>query len=215
MATAVVIRPGETDFDEQERIQGALDLPLNERGQSQLRATILQLGDSQVEIIYASPTEPASTVARELGAALDVPVRSMEGLRSLNQGLWEGMRLDDVRRKHPRVYKQWRTVPASVCPPEGETCEEAFERVRQVLRKPLKRKALFAVVVGEPLASMVSSYLRTGEAQMPDPVCGVDGSRQVEFVETARTNGAQIRRSGVSVQDQHGPGTEEIGESTP
>lgn len=213
MATAVVIRPGETDFDEQERIQGALDLPLNERGQSQLRETISQLDNSQVEIIYASPTEPALTVARELGAALDVPVRSVEGLRSLNQGLWEGMRLEDVRRKHPRVYKKWQAAPESVCPPEGETCQEAFERVKEVLRKPLKRKASFAVVVGEPLASLVSSFLRTGEARMPGPVCGCEAERQVEFVETVRTNGNAAQQS--SVTDQSAPNAEGIGESAP
>ena len=214
MATAVVVRPGETDFDEQERIQGALDLPLNERGQSQLIETIAQLDKSGVEVIYASPTEPASTVARELGAALDVPVRNLEGLRSLNQGLWEGMRLDDVKRKHPRVFKQWRTAPESVCPPEGETCEEAFERVRAVLRKPMKRKASFAIVVGEPLATIVSSFLRTGEATMTGPTGGCDVDRQVEFVDTVQTNGALKQRARVSVPDEDGPGTGGIGEST-
>jgi probable phosphoglycerate mutase len=212
MATAVVVRPGETDFDDQERIQGALDLPLNARGQSRLTETISQLGDARLEVIYASPTEPACTVAQELGAALEVPVRSVEGLRSLNQGLWEGMRLDDVRRKHPRVYKQWRNAPESVCPPEGETCDEAAIRVRQVLRKLLKRKGPFAIVVGEPLASMVSSFLRTGEAQMSGPVCGCEATREPEFVEVARQDGARSRGNG------HGdvtPGSEVTGESTP
>lgn len=210
MATAVVVRPGETDFDEQERIQGALDLPLNARGQSRLTETIAQLGKARPEVIYASPTEPACTVAQELGAALEVPVRNMEGLRSLSQGLWEGMRLDDIRRKHPRAYKQWRAAPGSVCPPEGETSDEAAERVRQVLRKLMKRKGSFAVVVGEPLASMVSSFLRTGHAQMSGPVCGCEASRELEFVEVDGTD--TNRQNG-----QDGPATEckVSGEATP
>lgn len=212
MATAVVVRPGETDFDDQERIQGALDLPLNARGRSRLAETIAQLGDAGLEVIYASPTEPACTVAQQLGAALDVPVRSVEGLRSLNQGLWEGMRLDDVRRKHPRVYRQWRTAPESVCPPEGETCDEAAVRVRQVLRKLLKRKGSFAIVVGEPLASMVSSFLRTGEPQMSGPVCGCEATRELEFVEVARPDSVKARSNGKS---DHAPDSELAGESTP
>lgn len=183
MATAVVIRPGETDFDEQHRIQGDLDLPLTERGQMQLQEMIERLRSQPLEIVYASPTEPAWTCAAELAAALDVPIRKIEGLRNLDQGLWEGMRVEDVRRKHPRVYKQWQEAPESICAPEGETCGEAFRRVAQVLRKPVKRKGNFAVVVSEPLATLVSSVLRTGEAELPGPRSGRDVEHQVEFIE--------------------------------
>ena len=34
MLQLILIRPGSTDYDVQERIQGSLDMPLNERGQS-------------------------------------------------------------------------------------------------------------------------------------------------------------------------------------
>lgn len=185
MSIAIVIRPGETDFDQQSRIQGALGLPLTSAGQQQVDETISRLAGTPLEVVYASPTEPALSTARQLGAALDVPVKELEGLENLNHGLWEGMLLDDVRRKHPRVYKQWREQPEAVCPPEGETCAEAYERVRKALKRPAKRRHSFAVVAPEPLATMVASVLRGGEPLLPGPMCGCKAERRVEVIDTA------------------------------
>ena len=38
----------------------------------------------------------------------------------MNHGLWQGMIIDEVKRKQPKVYKQWQEHPENVCPPEGE-----------------------------------------------------------------------------------------------
>jgi probable phosphoglycerate mutase len=187
MTTAVVIRPGETDFDQESRIQGALDLPLNARGQTQLAEVIDRLRQTPVAVVYASPTEPALTTAREIGQALEVPVKELGDLTNLNHGLWQGLRIDELRRKFPRVFKQWKESPDSVCPPEGETCAEAVDRVRHALRRPMKRKSAFAVVACEPLATLIAGVLRGAEPHLPGPVCGCDEGRLVEVIDT---NGA-------------------------
>lgn len=183
MSIAIVVRPGETDFDQQSRIQGALGLPLTSAGQVQVNETINRLAGMPLDVVYASPTEPALSTARQLGAALDVPVKELEGLENLSHGLWEGMLLDDVRRKHPRVYKQWRDQPEAICPPEGETCGEAYERVRRALKRPSKRRQSFVVVAPEPLATMVASVLRGGEPSLPGPMCGCTAERRVEVID--------------------------------
>lgn len=184
MSIAIVIRPGETDFDQQSRIQGTLGLPLTSAGQLQVEETIGRLEGTPLDLIYASPTEPALSTARQLGEALDIPVKELEGLENVDHGLWEGMLLEDVKRKHPRVYKQWREQPAAVCPPEGETCGEAYDRVRRVLRRPSRKRHAFAVVAPEPIATIVSHVLRGEEASLPGPMCGCAAERRVEFIES-------------------------------
>jgi probable phosphoglycerate mutase len=184
MSIAIVIRPGETDFDQQSRIQGALGLPLTTTGQHQVEETISRLEGTPLDVVYASPTEPALSTARQLGAALDVPVKELEGLENIDHGLWEGMLLEDVRRKHPRVYKQWREQPEAVCPPEGETCGEAYDRVRRALKRPSRRRHSFAVVAPEPLATIVSSVLRGQEPSLPGPMCGCASERRVEVIDS-------------------------------
>ncbi len=165
-----VVRPGETEFDGQSRIQGSLDLPLTDLGRDQVNEIVEQLRSDPFDTIYASPTEPATTTAKLIGLALDVPVKIIDGLANLHQGLWQGLPLEEIRRKHPRVYKQWEEDPESVCAPNGEECEEAQQRVEQALRKPLKRGESFVVVAPEPIATLISSVLRGVSAQLPGPI---------------------------------------------
>ena len=54
-------------------------------------------------------------------------------MQNLNQGLWQGMLVEDVRHKQPKVYRQWQEQPENVCPPEGEMLEQADERVRAAM----------------------------------------------------------------------------------
>ncbi len=190
MSTVFVIRPGETDFDQQARIQGDLDLPMSDRGRQQVVAVIERLRGQEIGTIYSSTTEPARTAARAIGESLGAPVKELEGLGNLNQGLWQGLLLEDIRRKQPRVYKQWRDAPETVCAPQGETCDEAHERVRKALRRPMKKRAPFAVVASEPLATLVCCVLRGTGALLPGPVCGCDDARRVEVIDhVAAVNG--------------------------
>lgn len=163
MYTAIVVRPGETDFDREERIQGALDLPLTAEGRRQVQSLIERLRDVRPDVLYTSPSQPARATAEIISAALDVPLKELEGLANMDQGLWQGMLVSDLRRKHPRVFRQWQESPETVCPPAGETCSAVVARVEQALRKPMKKTGTFAVVVSEPLASIVSSLLRGDE----------------------------------------------------
>lgn len=182
MATAAVIRPGETDFDTQSRIQGSLDLPLNEAGSRQVQEIIEQLGNTPLEVIYTSATEPARSTAKQIADHFGLPLRTLDDLENLDHGLWQGMLVKDIRRKHPRVFKQWRESPEAVCPPKGETCPEAHARVQRALRKPLRKQKPFAVVAPEPLATLVASVLRGEAPRLPGPICGCRGDLRIEVI---------------------------------
>lgn len=171
MASILLIRPGCTDYDEQQRIQGKLDLPLCRRGESQVDAAIQQLKDMPLDRIYTSPSDPARSTAERIGGALDVSVKTLEGLENMNQGLWEGLQLEEIRRKHPKVYKQWQESPESICPPSGESLTEAEARVRKALEKPLKKKGNLAFVVSEPLAAIVAAVVKGLKIESVPPLC--------------------------------------------
>jgi len=138
MLKIVLIHPGSTDYDTDERIQGCLDMPLNAQGDEEVRRLIRQLADQQMEVIYTPTSEPSEQTARAIAGALGVRMRKLERLQNLDQGLWQGMRIADVRQKQPKVYRQWQEQPEHVCPPEGEMLYEAEQRVRQALYKLLK-----------------------------------------------------------------------------
>ncbi|QDU14685.1 Phosphoserine phosphatase 1 [Gimesia maris] len=160
MPTVVLIRPGCTDFDKDERIQGTLDLPLNAEGEEQVKNLVAQIENSGIETIITSSSEPALSTAEQLGENLGIPVKEKEGLKNLNQGLWQGLEYEEVRRKYPKLLKQWTESPETVCPPEGELASEAVKRVQKTLQKYLKKKQNFAIVASEPLATIISCLLR-------------------------------------------------------
>jgi broad specificity phosphatase PhoE len=183
MYTAIVIRPGETDFDREERIQGSLDLPLNSNGWRQVSEIIERLREEAPEVILTSPSEPSRSTAEMISDALGVPMKEVEGLANLDQGLWQGMLLEDLRRKHPRVYRQWQETPDSVCPPAGESYEAAAERIEKALRKPMKKGGTFAVVASEPVASLATCVLQGVVPPVPASPCCSSRPGLVEVVE--------------------------------
>ena len=150
-------------------MQGCLELPLNNRGQSQLARIVESLKSLPIEAVLTGPCEPCLSTAKAIAAALHVKLIQKEELCNLDHGLWQGMNVDDIRRKFPRAYKQWEDAPETVCPPEGETVSEVLDRIESALKKPLRKYDTFAVIASEPLASLISCALR---GEVPEDVCG-------------------------------------------
>ncbi len=165
MNTLILIRPGATLFDEERRIVGALDVPLSDRGfveANELASRFIGFEDAErVAAIYCGPSECACRTAEILGKAVGLRPKRLDDLRNLNQGLWQGLPLDEVRRRYQKNFRQWLEDPCSICPPLGENVEEALGRVRNALRPILKRhlREAIAVVVAEPLAGLIACTL--------------------------------------------------------
>lgn len=168
MPNIILIRPGSTEFDSQGRIQGQLDIPLSPDGEQELADVREFLRSREIEGIYSSPSGSALQTGQLLSEWLDVKCKPVEKLQNLNQGLWEGMLIEDVRRKHPKVFRQWQEHPDSVCPPDGEMLEGARDRVRAAVSKLVKKhkQGDILLVVPEPLASVVECML--GESEQVD-----------------------------------------------
>jgi broad specificity phosphatase PhoE len=165
MLEIILIRPGATDFDEQGRIQGNLDIPLSEAGNREVAHTIEALKLAPPEVVYTSESEPSLETAKTIASALAVRVKPLESMKNIDHGLWQGMLIEDVKRKQPKVYRQWQESPETICPPQGEMVSEALDRVRAAMSKLLKKhkSGRVALVVPEPLASLVRYYLKQGE----------------------------------------------------
>lgn len=191
----VLIRSGETDFDVEGRVQGTIDLPLTPRGRAEVEAAAEELRSVAIEVIYCSPAEPAFSTARVVGRALGIPVKPLRELDNMHFGLWQGMQLDEIRRKQPRVYKQWQESPSSVCPPEGETIDEVQARIQSALKKPVRRGTPFAVVASEPIATLIGCVLRGDEPRLGQP--GERPSTLVDIIEPVGVaeTGSKLRNS--------------------
>jgi probable phosphoglycerate mutase len=162
MFRIVLIRPGSTDYDAEGRIQGTLDIPLSEKGGQEVAQLVEEIRHEGIELLYAAPCESAWQTAQALADALGIKHKKLESLQNLDHGLWQGMLIEEVRRKQPKVYRQWQEQPETVCPPEGEMLSHAEERIHNAMTKLLKRHrdGVVGLVIPEPLATLVRSHLK-------------------------------------------------------
>ena len=171
MSQVILIRPGATLYDEQNRVQGVLDIPLSERGHGQVvrmaREIAESLGDSSLAGLYSGPGENAIRTAEIVGKVVGIRPKRINEFRNLDQGLWQGLQIDEIKRRNTRLFRQWLEDPATICPPQGETVERAMDRIKAAFRPLLRRHhdEAIGLVVGEPLARMIACYLR-GEARV-------------------------------------------------
>lgn len=183
MAQVLLIRPGATLYDEQNRVQGILNIPLNERG----RVEAARLGESlaagpvatPLSALYCGPGDSVVRTAEIVGKALGLRPRRIDDLRNLDQGLWQGLQIEEIKRRNTRLFRQWIEDPMTICPPQGETIEEAMERVKAALKPLIRRhhEESFGLVVGEPLARLISCFLRGATRPQLDeqlPCCGLE-----------------------------------------
>lgn len=133
MTTIILCRHGETDWNREGRYQGRTDVPLNERGRQQARELADRLAKRRIDAVYSSTLARAYETALEIARVHGRPVRRDPRLDEIDQGLWEGLRRDEIARRHPRELSAWQHHPIDLRLPEGETLEEVRVRVRAAL----------------------------------------------------------------------------------
>lgn len=165
-ARILLIRPGATEFDEQGRIIGTLDLPLSELGTDQANALACSSTDYEIKAIFSSPSLAAQQTAEILGKTHGRKVKVRDALRNINMGLWQGKHIEELRATQPKVAKQWEEHPETVCPPEGEAVDDVLPRVQKFLLKLQKKHksgSTVVIVVADPLAKVIASLLSQEE----------------------------------------------------
>jgi broad specificity phosphatase PhoE len=177
MVQILLVRAGSTDFDDQGRIKGTLDIPLNEAGQGQTARLVSDLHGTEIDNIYASPCRSAKQTAEALAADHELKVKFLDELQNLDHGLWHGKLIEEVRLSQPKVFRQLQDHPETVCPPEGEPVSAALERVRAVINRLIRKhgEATIALVIPEPVASLVRAVVcqcEVGDLWKAECECG-------------------------------------------
>ena len=101
MTEIIIIRHGETEWNQTGRFQGHSDVPLSETGRAQAEALGRNLALDHVDVIYASDLTRALETAAPLAARFGLTVTPDPLLRELNFGAWEGQSFNDVNAENP------------------------------------------------------------------------------------------------------------------
>ena len=125
----IAIRHGETAWNVDTRIQGQLDIGLNERGQWQARQAARALAEEPIAAIYSSDLSRAFDTARAIGAVVGLEPEPHLGLRERAFGMFEGRTWAEIEAQWPEDTRRWRDREPGWAPTHGETLEQVRDRV--------------------------------------------------------------------------------------
>lgn len=140
MAKLYVIKTGQTTFEAESRIESTAGAPLSDQGVQDVHIAAGQLAAEKLSAIYAAAAETEYQTARLVGRQLGLKVRTVPNLREIDYGMWQGLTLKEIRRRQPKVYRQWSEAPTTVCPPGGETLADGQQRIRKALEGIIRRR---------------------------------------------------------------------------
>lgn len=162
----IAIRHGETAWNVDSRIQGHLDIPLNDTGRWQARQLGQALADESIAAIYSSDLLRAWDTAAEIARVAGVPPVAERGLRERGFGRFEGRTFREIEAEWPDHATQWRRrVPHWVPPEGGESLLSLRERIGRTVHTLAERHAGDAIVVVAHGGVLDALYrLATGQA---------------------------------------------------
>lgn len=134
MTLLCLVRHGETAWNAEHRVQGQLDVPLNDVGQAQARAVAGALAGERFAAIYSSDLSRARETAEPSARMLDLPVRLDANLRERHYGIFERLTYAEVRERFPEDYARFERRDPEFDFRTGESLRAFFERaVRAVV----------------------------------------------------------------------------------
>jgi len=102
-----LVRHGETAWNAEGRVQGQLDIPLNEVGRKQARAVGAVLGREKFDAIYSSDLQRVMQTAEPAAKALGMAPVLDARLRERHYGMFEKLTYVEVKEKHPEEYARF------------------------------------------------------------------------------------------------------------
>lgn len=130
-----VFRHGETDWNRAGRLQGHIDVPLNESGLAQARALSQRLLAHRLDAVLSSDLARALHTGRMVAEAACVPLIIDPGLRETNVGEAEGLLWAEAKARFGAELTERWFAEEDVAFPGGETGLATRTRALAALRR--------------------------------------------------------------------------------
>ena len=131
------VRHGQTEWNAERRIQGQIDVPINETG----RAQALRNGSVLAELIGDGSrfgfcvevpllrTRQTMEIIRDAMGLSPTDYRTDDRLKKVFFGTWGGMTMEEVAQNDPENYARRQADFWHVAPPQGEIFRDFYARV--------------------------------------------------------------------------------------
>lgn len=149
------IRHGETVWNVENKICGATDIELTERGHEQAIETgkkILEMG-IKADVILASPLVRASETARHISEITGIPMKIEPRLKEQNFGIWESTPRDGLDFHEAKKDMACRFGT-------GESMLQLAQRIYNLIDEVREKDEIVIMVAHNGITRMVESYFK-------------------------------------------------------
>ncbi len=144
---AIVWRHGRTPWNNANRFQGHIDIPLDEVGVAQAAAAAQIICPHDPALIVTSDLSRAAQTAQALTSATGVEAESDTRLREAHAGNWQGMTHAEIQVADADLLRRWRSMVDVRPGTTGENRTEVGERVGGAIAEHMVRVAPGEVAV--------------------------------------------------------------------
>lgn len=144
-----ILRHGETDWNKAMRMQGQVDIPLNEYGIQLAKETKEGLKDIKFDYIFSSPLIRAVETAKIVTGAMEDRIITDDRIKEISFGEYEGKYPDE----RPPEFMDFFKAPDKYIPAKNaESYEQLCERTSDFIKD-----RIFKIAVNEPEANVLIS----------------------------------------------------------
>ncbi len=129
--TFYLIRHGQTSWNEQSRVMGRNETPLDEMGEKQVDQLVESIQNFPIGRIYSSPQLRAQQTAQKLAVSKNIPVQNDDRLSELDFKLWEGKTATELHKDE--VYLSRKQNYFTFSHSEVESFESLIRRVGEFI----------------------------------------------------------------------------------
>jgi probable phosphoglycerate mutase len=131
----IAIRHGETAWNVGARIQGYLDIPLNDTGRWQARRAAEALAGEPITTVYASDLSRAFETAAAVAKVAGLQPIAEESLRERHFGVFQGRTFAEIEAELPDQALRWRKRDPEFAPEGGESLITFRDRVVNTVQR--------------------------------------------------------------------------------
>lgn len=139
MTRIILVRHGETLYNQKGNYYGSIDCSITEKGIQQAEKTAQALQDTSIDIVISSPLKRAVKTAEIILRNSSRNIILEPRFKELDFGLWEGLHYTEVQKKFPIDWEAWGQDWIHTAPTKGESFIQLYNRVMEALEEVLQQ----------------------------------------------------------------------------
>jgi probable phosphoglycerate mutase len=130
-----IVRHGETAWNAEHRVQGQLDIPLNDAGLKQAQAVGRALRGERFDAVYSSDLVRARQTADPISTFLSIKPQLEKDLRERHYGIFERLTYAEVKARYPEDYARFEARDPEYAFRTGESLKDFSARSISVIAR--------------------------------------------------------------------------------